>query len=66
MPSSVYLLRPISSAASEWTEEHLPPDAMSFAGGVAIEWRYLNDILFGMESDGLAQGVDFEVISQTP
>jgi hypothetical protein len=53
---SVTILTPVSSAAQEWAAEHLPEDAMRWAGGIVIEPRYLGDILDGITNDGLTVG----------
>lgn len=50
---SVVVLVPRSAAAVEWRAEHLPEDAMEWAGGVAIERRCVPDILDGIAGDGL-------------
>jgi hypothetical protein len=50
---SIVVLVPRSAAAAEWRAEHLPEDAMEWAGGVAIERRYVPDILDGIAGDGL-------------
>jgi hypothetical protein len=51
--SSVFLLRPISPAAFDWIEEHLPSDRLTFGNAVVIEHRYVWAILEGIQSDGL-------------
>jgi hypothetical protein len=50
---SVYLLRPITPAAFEWMEEHLPADRLNFGNAVVIEPRYVWAILVGLQDDGL-------------
>ncbi len=51
---SVYVLRLHSSAARAWRLEYLPEDAPSIGtNSVAVETRYVADILEGMISDGL-------------
>jgi hypothetical protein len=50
---SVFILTPQSVAAHEWADEHLPA-ATEFGGGVAVEHRYVVDILDGIVDDGLA------------
>jgi len=51
--STVYLLRPISTRAKIWTREHLPADAPRLGGALAVEHRYIVDIISGMQRDGL-------------
>ena len=50
---SIWLLTPITPAASEWTDEHLPADATHWANSFAIEARYVEDIVVGIQEDGL-------------
>lgn len=50
---SIVLLRPNTAAASAWCDEHLPEDATWFGGSVAVEPRYISDIVDGAISDGL-------------
>lgn len=50
---SIILLRPITEAAKEWIEEHLPEDRMYFGNAVVVEPRYIADIASGIEADGL-------------
>ena len=59
MPS-VYLIRFLSPEGEEWAEMNLA-DAERAFGGVAVEWRYMEPILDGMEKDGLIEGQDFEI-----
>lgn len=51
---SIVLLDPLTDAASEWVDQHIPGDAMRFAGAVAIEPRYVEPILEGIVGDGLS------------
>lgn len=50
---SIFLLRPLTSSAKDWISENLPNDVMWFDGAVAIEPRYVCDIIDGMLADGL-------------
>lgn len=50
---SISILVPLSEAACDWIDEHLPNDAQWFGHGVVVEHRYLADILAGIEADGL-------------
>jgi len=49
---SVYLLTGISKAGKAWMKRYLPQD-MRYAGGIAVEHRFINAILEGMTDDGL-------------
>lgn len=50
---TIYLLRPLTRAARTWVAEHLPTDAMRLGDAVAVEWRYIGDIIGGAIGDGL-------------
>jgi hypothetical protein len=51
---SVYLLRPVSRCGTSWVAEHIPSDAMRFAGGsIVVEHRYIHDIVAAAIADGL-------------
>jgi hypothetical protein len=50
---SVFLLCPQTEAASTWIEEHIPSDAMFLGSAVAVEHRYIGDIIEGIQSDEL-------------
>jgi hypothetical protein len=47
------LLLPITEAATEWADEHLPEDAMHFGNAVVVEHRFIRDIVDGFTDDGL-------------
>lgn len=50
---TLFTLHPLTPAAQEWIEEHLPEDRMHWAGGVVIEHRFVQDIVAGIQADGL-------------
>lgn len=50
---SIAILVPLTSAAADWMARHLNPDHQPWAGGVAVEPRYLPPILSGAVADGL-------------
>lgn len=49
---SVVLLTPRNGEARDYLKEHTDPDAMWFAGGLAVEPRYLDTLITGLELDG--------------
>ena len=51
---TVYLLRPLTPAAFDWTEEHIPEDAQRLGNDVAVEHRYIGPLVEAIISDGLA------------
>ena len=44
---TVYLLHPLTRAAHSWIAEHLPADAMRLGDAVAVEWRFIRDVVGG-------------------
>ena len=50
---TVYLLQPLMHAAHAWIAEHLPTDALRLGDAVAVEWRYIGDVVGGAIDDGL-------------
>jgi hypothetical protein len=50
---SVYLLRPLTPAAFDWIEEHIPEDAQRLGNAVAIEHRYIGAIASQILAEGL-------------
>ena len=50
---TVYLLRPLTPAAFDWLEEHIPEDAQRLGTAIAVEHRYIGPIAEGILADGL-------------
>src|SRR5262245_53702770 len=50
---TVYLLRPVSLAAHDWVQDHLPADATWFGGAIVVEHRYIGPLIGGAIGDGL-------------
>jgi hypothetical protein len=50
---AVYLLHPLTHAANAWIAEHLPADAMRLGEAIAVEWRYIGEVVGGAIGDGL-------------
>jgi len=51
---SIFLVRPVSSAAQNWLDENVSDDAQYFGNALAVEHRYISDLVEGMKLDGLA------------
>jgi hypothetical protein len=49
-----YLLHALTTAACEWVAEHIPEDAQRLGNAIAVEHRYIGDIMDGARNDGLA------------
>jgi hypothetical protein len=50
---SVYLLQPLTEAARDWCAEHIPADAQTWGGAIAVEHRYIGPLVDGIAGDGL-------------
>jgi len=59
MMTSIYLLTPITPEAKEWIEENVSEDSQWLGNGLAVEARYLSDLVSGMSEDGLILSEDF-------
>ena len=51
---TLYILRPNTDAAKAWVDEHIPADAQRWSGGVAVEHRYIGDIVNGILAEGMS------------
>jgi hypothetical protein len=50
---TVFLITPQTDVAKTWFEEHLPADVQMLGAGVAVEHRYIGDVVEGMIEAGL-------------
>ena len=53
---SLFLLRPLNSAAKDWMNEYLPmdnPETQFWSNAIVIEPRYVAPIVDGIIGDGL-------------
>jgi hypothetical protein len=50
---SICVVTGITEAGRQWLDDHTPEDATRWCGGVVVEPRYLDDLLCGMDEDGL-------------
>lgn len=50
---TIWTLRPVTVAAIEWVQEHLPADCAMLGDNYCIEARYISDIVEGIVDDGL-------------
>lgn len=53
---STTILTPISAEAQEWVRYNIDPGAAWFGRGVAVEPRYVGDLVEGILCDGLTVG----------
>jgi hypothetical protein len=52
---SLLLVRPLTSAAWSWLEQNVEDDAQWFGGALAVESRYISNLLSGLEAAGFSQ-----------
>jgi hypothetical protein len=50
---TIWLLHPLTGAAIDWVDQHIPNDALHFGVAIVVEHRYVDDIAFGIQNDGL-------------
>jgi hypothetical protein len=51
---SIFLLRPVTPSASDWISANIPDDAQFLGNALAVEHRYIADIVEGIKHDALA------------
>jgi hypothetical protein len=61
MPS-VYLITPLTPECGDWLKENVTEGAMYLGLSLAVEHRYMEDLIFGMQMQGFDHGRDFEII----
>ncbi len=50
---SIFLLRSHSANGDEWISAHIPDDAQTLGTAIAVEHRFIEDIVSGIRDDGL-------------
>lgn len=50
---TIFLLQPLTAAANEWIEQNLSEDRQTFGTAVAIEHRFILDVVDGIRNNGL-------------
>jgi hypothetical protein len=50
---SIWLFTPLTPAASQFLSEHIHEDAQYFSDSLAVEHRYVYDLLLGLREHGL-------------
>jgi hypothetical protein len=50
---TVFLLRPLTPAANAWVKENLPENHLTFGHAIAVEHRFIVDVVRGAQNDGL-------------
>lgn len=49
----VFILTPVSDTGRKWIDKRIGPDAQRWGKGIAVEHRYIEDIVEGARLDGL-------------
>jgi hypothetical protein len=50
--SNFVVLRPLNEPAESWLEKHTDPEAVWWAGGIAVEHRYVEEFFAAIEAEG--------------
>jgi hypothetical protein len=50
---SLWLVRPLTKAATAWLQENVAGDAQYFGNALAVEPRYIDDLVEGISGSGL-------------
>ena len=50
---SIFLVRPVSSAACDWITENVSEDSQYFGTALVVEHHYIGDLFRGMVDAGL-------------
>ena len=50
---TIFLFHPLTSAAKQWIDHNVQPNAQWFAGAVVVEWRYAGELAAAMRTAGL-------------
>ncbi len=50
---AIFLVRPVSAAALAWISEYVADDAHWFGNALAVEHRFIADLVLGMIAAGL-------------
>jgi hypothetical protein len=53
---SVWMVRPLTSAGREWLDENVTGETQWFGGALAVEPRFVQGLIEGMQLDGLEVG----------
>ena len=60
--ASVYLITPLTKECGDWLKENVSEDAMYLGPSLAVEHRYVEALIGGLQQDGFKCGEDFEII----
>ena len=61
MMPSVYLIKPLTEQCKVWLGENVSEDAMYLGNSLAVEHRYVDNLVMGLRESGFMPGKDFEI-----
>ena len=59
--ASVYLITPLTRECREWLKENVSEDALYLGPSLAVEHRYVENLIWGLEENGFKCEQDFEI-----
>ena len=62
MPS-VYLIISLTPECRDWLKDNVSEDPMYLGLSLAVEHRYVEDLILGLQEQGFRCGRDFQIIS---
>jgi len=60
--ASVYLITPLTPECGDWLKENVSQDAMYLGLSLAVERRYVEGLILGLQEHGFKCERDFEII----
>jgi hypothetical protein len=60
MPS-VYLITPLTPECRDWLKDNVSEDALYHGQSLAVEHRYVENLVAGLQEQGFTHGQDFEI-----
>ena len=60
--ASVYLITPLTTECGDWLRENVSEEAMYLGLSLAVEHRYVENLIGGLLEHGFKCGQDFEII----
>ncbi len=58
---SVYLINPLTTECRDWLKDNVSEDAMYLGLSLAVEHRYVENLVLGLQEHGFECGRDFEI-----
>ena len=59
--ASVYLITPMTQECKEWLKENVSEDAQYLGHSLAVEHRYVEDLIGGLQQQGFKYERNFEI-----